>query len=120
MAFHALSNHEIDYYYKGVKQYGGCFSKDLLPKKMANKAYIINMEDSDAGGGTHWVCCYSIHPRETIYFDSFGQDDAPLDIEKFLKTSSKKKKLIRNTIDLQHLTTDSCGQFCIFFINNAR
>ena len=43
MAFHALSNHEIDYYYKGIKQYGGTYSKDLLPKKMANKGYIINI-----------------------------------------------------------------------------
>jgi len=117
--FHALSNHEIDFYYKDVPQYGGTFSKNLLPRKMANKAYIINMEDSDAGGGTHWVCTISIHPHETVYFDSFGQDDAALAVEAFLKTSSKKKTLIRNTIDLQHITTDSCGQFCIFFINNA-
>jgi len=112
----ALTNFEIDAYYKGVKQYGGCYSRDLLPK-LQNKCYVINMQDSDDGDGSHWLAVLNVHPHETVYFDSFGQDDAPVDVEKFLKQS--KKKIVRSTLDIQSIQTDSCGQFCIYMINHA-
>ena len=83
-----LSNFQIDERYKGIKEYGGTFSKDLLPK-LENKAYIINMQDSTAGNGSHWTAVININPKETVYFDSFGQDDAALEVEKFMKPTKK-------------------------------
>ena len=118
MSFQALSNFDIEDYYKGVKQFGGVYSRNQLPKKMQNKCYIINMQASTDGNGTHWVAVMNVHPQETVYFNSMGQDDAPLDIEKFMKHKNNKK-IVRNVHDLQALETSSCGQFCIYFINNA-
>lgn len=115
----SLSNIEIDEYYKGVPQFGGVFCKDQLPKKMNNKCYIINMQDSDEGSGSHWVAVMDVNPKETVYFDSFGENDAPIDIEKFLKTRKKGKKLMRNKIQLQKLDSSSCGEYCIYFVNHA-
>ncbi|MDR3597100.1 hypothetical protein, partial [Clostridium sp.] len=114
----ALSNYDIDAYYKNVKKYGGCYSKDqLLKKKIANKCYVINMQTSTKGQGSHWIAVLNCNPSETVYFDSFGQANAPLDIERFI--SSSKKIIVRNVVDLQHIMSDSCGEFCIYFINHA-
>ena len=52
--YHALSNFEIDSYFSGRPEYGGTYSKDMLPNKMENKFYIINLDDS-TGLGSHWV-----------------------------------------------------------------
>jgi hypothetical protein len=37
----------------------GIYSKDKLPDKCFVGSYIINLEDDDAGGGSHW--CSSIY-----------------------------------------------------------
>ena len=33
----------------------GVFSKDNLPKERIVGSYIINLQDQDDGGGTHWT-----------------------------------------------------------------
>ena len=33
----------------------GVFSKDTLPKRPQVGGYIINLQNHDAGSGTHWV-----------------------------------------------------------------
>ena len=37
---------------------GGIYMKDMLPKKLQNGNYIINLESSNGGrnNGTHWTC----------------------------------------------------------------
>ena len=111
----ALSNVQIDQYYKGVKKYGGCFSRDNLPKKIQNKCYIINL-DSITGPGTHWLSVMNVDPDECYYFDSYGVVNAPIEIEKFMSTSGKT--IGRNHVDLQAINTDSCGEFCIYMVDN--
>lgn len=48
----ALSNTQIDAYHHNKQLYGGCYSRDNLPKQIQNKCYIINL-DSIKGPGTH-------------------------------------------------------------------
>jgi hypothetical protein len=61
--------------------FGGVYSKDQLPKDlMRTKFYIINMESSNVGNGSHWVVFYYNNPLTSIYFDSFGFV-APLQVE---------------------------------------
>jgi hypothetical protein len=111
-----ISNFDIDQYYNDTSEYGGTFSKDLLPKKIkGNSFYIVNMQDSDEGGGTHWVSVINLDPKEIIYFDSFGVPSAPKEIEKFIKTTNKK--VVRNLFQLQHIKTSSCGPWSIYFID---
>lgn len=110
---HSLSNAEIDEYFKNNKQYGGCYSKNELPK-IENKFYIINLEDSDAGSGSHWVCCINIEPNICHYFDSYGTP-APIEIQQFMIISQKPKM---NTFPyhLQEIGSSACGWYCIFVI----
>ena len=57
----------------------GCYYKDelVLQKFKPNKAYVINLANSDDDNdGTHWTCLYSKKNKdnitEYIYFDSTG------------------------------------------------
>ena len=71
-----LSNFDIIDIIKDYKLdycFGGVYSKDQLPKDlMRTKFYIVNMESSNVGNGSHWVVFYYIKPLTSIYFDSFG------------------------------------------------
>lgn len=113
----ALSNLQIQQYFKNDDRFGGVYSKNLLPKIMEeNKAYIINVQSSMDGNGSHWVATWQLN-GETVYFDSFGETIAALNIERFMKTT--KQKIIRNSADLQAFNTSSCGEFCVLFCAEA-
>jgi len=92
--YHALSNYEIDNYFRGRSEYGGTFSKDMLPNKMENKFYIINLDDS-TGGGSHWTLICPL--KRTIYFDPFGVVP-PVNALRFMRT--RKKPIYYSTLQL--------------------
>ena len=44
-------------YYQNEPRFNGAFSRDNLPKKIRDGAYIINIDEySDIG--THWIALY--------------------------------------------------------------
>ena len=47
-----LTNFEIQKYYNNESRFNGVFSRNNLPKKIKDGAYIINL-DEDADVGTH-------------------------------------------------------------------
>ena len=135
----ALSDKEIDAYYKGVesklsKKYLGTFPKDVIPSKLAKRkhgAMIINMNNSNQGG-SHWIAIL-LNKDNTIYFDSFGVVPSN-EVVAFMKQRGKpivefsngkrrirKKQLPMYYMDrqLQDLSSSSCGWFCIHFIDEC-
>ena len=52
MPRHPLTNFEIQKYYKNELIFNGVFSRNNLPKKIKDGAYIINL-DEYADAGTH-------------------------------------------------------------------
>lgn len=85
----------------------GVYSKDTLPDRCYIGSYIINMEDSDVGNGTHWVLLKIFPTKEVIYFDSFGLSVPPL-IKDFVKG-----KIATSTRQIQHIDATTCGYYCI-------
>jgi len=85
----------------------GVFSKDTLPDRCYVGSYIINMEDSDVGNGTHWVLLKIFPTKEVIYFDSFG-----LPFPEQIKDFVKGKIAISNR-EIQHIDATTCGYFCL-------
>ena len=112
----SLTNFEIDKYYQQNNFYGGCFSKDQLPKQIQSKFYIINMDNHNQGG-SHWVLVYNCDDRYCLYFDSFGISP-PDQIRTFMRKS--KKKMIYPTTDYQSIDSSQCGEFCIYIINQLQ
>ena len=109
----ALSNLEIIDIIKNrnlEKHFGGVYSKDQLPNELIkDKFYIVNLQDHDEGGGTHWTAFYYNHPSTSIYFDSYGFI-APRDVQKRITP------YIFNDKDIQDFNSSACGFYCIAFI----
>ena len=72
MVLHPLTNFEIQAYYQNETRFIGVYSRDNLPEKIKNGAYVINLDEySDIG--THWIALY-VNNKIVIYFDSFGTE----------------------------------------------
>ena len=54
---HALTNFEIQKYYKNEPRFNGVFSRNNLPKKIKDGTYIINL-DEYPDIGTHWITLF--------------------------------------------------------------
>ena len=54
---HASATFEIQKYYQNEPRFHGVYSRDNLPKKLKDEAYVINL-DEYADAGTHWTVLY--------------------------------------------------------------
>ena len=55
-------------YYENESTFNGVYSRDNLPYKIRDEAYVINLDEySDIG--THWVPLY-VKNNDITYFDS--------------------------------------------------
>ena len=66
-------------YYENESRFNGVYSRDNLPNKIRDGAYVINLDEySDIG--THWVALY-LKNNDITYFDSFGVQHIPKEIK---------------------------------------
>ena len=87
--------------------------KDQMPRKVMDGCYIINLQSSTQGNGTHW-CAMVIWKKMSYYFDSFGAPP-PKELIKF----TKKKKgghLLYNSWIIQDIKSENCGWYSIAFL----
>ena len=90
-------------------------NKDLLRNYQPCKGgYIMNMQDSTAGSGTHWCSIYLEKPGKCAYFDSFGII-YPLAVEEFAKRFGCTKILVSHK-EIQNINGGHCGQYCVSFL----
>ena len=82
-----------------------------MPKKVKDGAYIINL-DEYADVGTHCVAFFC-NKKQIIYFDSFGVENVPEEIIKFIG----HKKIMSTIFQVQANNSVICGYFCIGFID---
>ena len=54
---HPLTNFEIQKYYENELRFNGVFPKNILFKKIKDRAYIINF-DEYADVDTHWIALF--------------------------------------------------------------
>ena len=91
---HPLTNFEIQKYYENEPRFNGVFSRDNLPKKIKDGAYVINL-DEHKDTGTHWVALFCKAKNEIVYFDSFGVEHIPKEIKNFISNKNIKADLYR-------------------------
>ena len=87
LPFHPLTNIEINEYYANEPRFNGVYSRNNLPNKIKKGAYVINL-DEYKNTGTHWVSLF-VKPKYTVYFDSFGVEHIPKEINKFIRNEIK-------------------------------
>ena len=107
-----MTNIEISEYYKNEPRFNGVYSRNNLSNKIKVGAYVINL-DKYKNTGTHWVSLF-VKTNEVIYFDSFGVEHIPKEINKFIDSN---KKIKANIFRIQAYDSIMCGYFCIEFIN---
>jgi hypothetical protein len=115
-----LSNIDIANYYKRNPKFGGVFSKDELHRQESllrfndRRVWILNMEDSNAGQGSHWVVLSFLNPDYGIYFDSYAIHP-PKSILDFMKRHRDKN--VMNEGAIQSLKSTACGWYTIYIID---
>ena len=97
-------------YYKNEPRFNGIYSRNHLPNKIKKGAYIINLDEYE-NTGTHWVSLF-VKTKYTAYFDSFGVENIPKEINKFINNDIKS-----NIFRIQAYDSIMCGYFCIEFFN---
>ena len=108
---HPLTNFEIQKYYENESRFNGVFSRDNLPKKIKDGAYVINL-DEHKDTGTHWIALFC-NRNEIVYFDSFGVEHIPEEIKEFIGNRNIKANIFR----IQENNSIMCRYFCIGFID---
>ena len=105
---HPLNNFEIQKYYQNEPRFNGVYSRDNLPNKIKDGAYVINLDEySDIG--THWIALYVLN-NDVTYFDNFGVEHIPQEVKAFLGIKNIKANIFR-------YDSLMCGYFRIGFID---
>ena len=110
LLFHPLTKIQISEYYANEPRFNGVYSRNNLPNKIKKRAYVINLDEYE-NTGTHWISLF-VNLKYTVYFDSFGIEHIPKEINKFINNDIKS-----NIFRIQAYDSIMCGYFCIEFIN---
>ena len=108
---HHLANFEIQKYYQNEPRFNGAFSRNNLPKKIKDGAYVINL-DEYADVATHWIALFC-NRNEIVYFDRFGAEHIPEEIKEFLRNKNIKASIFR----VEANDSVMCGYFGLGFID---
>ena len=93
----------------------GVYPRDVFIKQFSSLdegMYVFNTDNS-SGSGKHWEAVY--HDGNTVfYFDSYGLSPEEMpDVMSVLQ--SKRQKIVHNTLQLQGVTSTTCGDYCVLF-----
>ena len=105
---HPLTNFEIQDYYQNEPRFNGVFSRDNLPNSIKNGVYVINLDEYH-DIGTHWIAL-CVNNKTIIHLDSFGVEQIPKEIIKFM---GNNKKIITNIYRIQPYDSIMCGIFIL-------
>ena len=80
--------------------------------KAINGNYIVNIQSSNNGGGTHWTALI-MTSKLSIYYDPFGLQP-PQEIVEFGRRNGRK--MIYSSDQIQHKDSVFCGWFSLFLL----
>ena len=91
--------------------------KNELPYQVKDGSYIVNLQSSTQGDGTHWTSLI-VEKKKALFFDPFGAEPSQ-EIVDFVKTR-KGCRLGYSSRDIQDLASHNCGYFCLALLNYMR
>jgi hypothetical protein len=106
-----LSNFDLEHIVQHYRFPPTFFMKDeLVNHKPKSGNYIINLESSTSGSGTHWMSM-KVSNKQCFYQDSFGIIP-PKEVIDFCKRTSTSR-LAYSEIQMQKIKTETCVFFAI-------
>ena len=92
------------------------YSRNNLLNKIKKGAYVINLDEYESTG-THWVALF-VKPKFRVYFDSFGIEHIPKEINKFIRSKELRPKALgpavgNNDIKVIYLEYKHMIQLCV-------
>ncbi len=79
-------------------------------------SYIINLQDSKDGFGTHWTAFYLSPNHHAFYFDPFGVSSPEEVLSMMKKWTKNVGNIYINPFDIQSIKQGFCGEYCIDFL----
>ena len=110
MLSYPLNNFETQKYYQNKTKFDGVCSRNNLPKTK-NGDYVTNLDELKSIGAHCMALCINVN--NVIYFDSFGVNHIPEEIEKIIRN----KNIITVIYRRQAYNLISGLYFCIGFID---
>ena len=101
---HPLTNFEIQKYYQSEPKFNGVYSRNNLPEKIMDQAYLINF-DEYADVSTHWIALFC-NIGEIVYFDNSGIEHVPEEFKSFIGNKNIKANFFR--VQANNLITCEC------------
>ena len=90
----------------------GVFPRDKLPIVNKYPSGLIANTDPHDQPGTHWVAMYFISPWESEFFDSYGFPPDTYGMDGYIERDVTRY----NNKPFQGLTSDTCGDYCLFYL----
>ena len=87
------------------------FIQEIIYLKIKDGTYMINLDKYESIE-THWIA-FNVNAENVTNLDSFGVENIPKDIRKFIGN----KNIIKNISRIQAYDSIMCEYFCIRFIN---
>lgn len=95
-----------------------CLAKNQVPKYIKNNSgLIVNLQDIGQSG-SHWVCAIRKN-NKCLYYDSFGIEFMPKQLEKCLIKSVGRENIYLSDGQNQYITSVLCGYYCLFMCKSV-
>jgi hypothetical protein len=94
----------------------GVYAANKLPQKCKKPAAVIMNNQNSTMPGEHWSAAFLPVRGKAEYFCSYGLRPLVASQEKFLLRNAKA--YVYNKKELQQITTQECGRFCLLFLAN--
>ncbi len=111
-----MNSDGIENLMRPFKCFLGCFAQDKLPKfrlKPGKHYSLIANTDKSQYGGTHWVAMW-ITNNNIFYFDPLSLPTINLFNSFIVLQNRSKLSILWGRV--QPFTSDTCGEFCMYFI----
>ena len=90
----------------------GVYPSDKLPIMKTYPSCLIANTDPHDRPGTHWVAMYFVSPCESEFFDSYGFPPETYHMDGYIL----REETYFNDKPMQGLTSDTCGDYCLFYL----
>ena len=94
----------------------GVFSKDnKLPPNTPGTGYIVNLESTTDGNGTHWIGVTHDN-KQTYYYDPFGMVPPDMILKKI--KGNTDRPVVYSDVQIQNDNATTCGYFASSFLKH--